>query len=181
MSASSYLGPGFQPWLARLLNPDGAWCSGKNDGSQYLQIHFSQVREIRQLRTQGSVSQKAWVKTYFIQHSQDGETWTNYTKSRQTVVRLVWKNKCVPPQFGCGFYDLLFIWRSDGSIESCLYDLWRWKQQLKNVQPQPCLSLKLSNSTFRKLSAVLKGDVMKIKIKRQLIVGFKRLMWESLD
>lgn len=89
MTASSDLGPGFQPWLARLLNPDGAWCTGTNNGSQYLQIHFSQIREIRQLRTQGSVAKKAWVKTYFIQHSQDGEKWTNYTKLGQAEVCIV--------------------------------------------------------------------------------------------
>jgi len=86
MTASSYLDPGYQPWLGRLYNPHGAWCSATNDGTQYLQVQFSQVREIRQLRTQGSLSEKAWVKTYFIEHSEDGEKWTNYTRLGQVEV-----------------------------------------------------------------------------------------------
>ena len=86
MTASSYLDPGYQPWLGRLYNPYGAWCSATNDGTQYLQVQFSQVREIRQLRTQGSLSEKAWVKTYFIEHSEDGEKWTNYTRLGQVEV-----------------------------------------------------------------------------------------------
>lgn len=161
MSASSYLGPGFQPWLARLLNPDGAWCSGKNDGSQYLQIYFSQVREIRQLRTQGSVSEKAWVKTYFIQHSQDGETWTNYTKSRQTVVRLVWKLNVFPRNLVVVFMTFC----SSGDLMGPLKVVYTWSLEMKATTEKRSAStvfIKLSNSTFRKLSAVLKGDVMKI-------------------
>lgn len=80
MTATSYLGPGYQPWLARLFNPDGAWCSARNDGSQYLQVQFAQIREIRQLRTQGSVAKNSWVTKYSIEYSENGEKWTNYSR-----------------------------------------------------------------------------------------------------
>ena len=91
MTASTYLGPGYQPWLARLYNPHGAWCSATNDADQYFQVQFPQVREIRQLRTQGSVAQKAWVRSYFIEHSQNGEEWKNYTKPGKVEVRKAYK------------------------------------------------------------------------------------------
>lgn len=89
MTASSYLGAGFQPWLARLLNPNGAWCSSTKEGSQFLQVHFRQIREIRQIRTQGSVAEKAWVQSYFIEHSQDGENWITHKTFGTTTVSVL--------------------------------------------------------------------------------------------
>ena len=93
MTASSHLGPGYQPWLARLYNPHGAWCSAANNAFQYLQVQFPQIRKIRQLRTQGSVTQKGWVSSYFIEHSQNGEKWKNYTTLGNLEVTLNYQSK----------------------------------------------------------------------------------------
>ena len=85
MTASTFLGPGYQPWLARLFNPDGAWCSATNDEHQFLQIQFAQIRLIRELRIQGSVAMKAWVKAYKLEYSEYGETWATYDNLGQVT------------------------------------------------------------------------------------------------
>ena len=86
MTASTNLGPGYQAWLARLYNPHGAWCSATNDGDQYLQIQFPQVRKVRQLGTQGSVVNKGWVARYSVNYSQNGEEWKEYTNLKTVEV-----------------------------------------------------------------------------------------------
>ena len=85
MTASTFLGPGYQPWLARLFNPDGAWCSATTDEHQFLQIQFAQIRLIRELRIQGSVAKKAWVKAYKLEYSEYGETWATYDNLGQVT------------------------------------------------------------------------------------------------
>lgn len=65
---------GNEPWKGR-LNGTKAWCTGKNDAKQYLQIDLERVRTVSCVATQGHPVNSHWVKQYGLSYSTDGIFW----------------------------------------------------------------------------------------------------------
>jgi len=63
----------------------GGWAAQNNDQSQYLQIKFGQIYQITGVATQGRADAAQWVKSYKLQYSTDGSTWTYYPNVRCTI------------------------------------------------------------------------------------------------
>nr|XP_058953353.1 uncharacterized protein LOC131780773 [Pocillopora verrucosa] len=57
-----------------------SWCAGTGDTNPYLQIDLKTLHIICAVSTQGNSKADQWVKTYKLQLSTDGTTWTNYTE-----------------------------------------------------------------------------------------------------
>ena len=57
-----------------------SWCAGTSDTNPYLQIDLQTLHIICAVSTQGNSKEDQWVKTYTLQLSTDGITWTNYTE-----------------------------------------------------------------------------------------------------
>ena len=55
-----------------------SWCAGASDTNPYLQIDLQKLHIICALSTQGNSKADQWVKTYTLQLSTDGITWTDY-------------------------------------------------------------------------------------------------------
>ena len=62
----------------------GGWAALHNDQNQYLQIKFGQIFQITGVVTQGRADAAQWVKSYKLEHSTDGSTWTYYPNVRCT-------------------------------------------------------------------------------------------------
>ena len=58
-----------------------SWCGSTNDSNPYLQIDLQTLHIICAVSTQGNFQADDWVKTYTLQSSRDGITWTNYEDS----------------------------------------------------------------------------------------------------
>ncbi|XP_020628101.1 contactin-associated protein-like 5 [Orbicella faveolata] len=71
----------------------GGWSALTNDQNQYLQIKFNQIFQITGAATQGRGDDAQWVKSYKLEYSTDGSTWTYYPDTltgntdQDTVVR----------------------------------------------------------------------------------------------
>ena len=57
-----------------------SWCAGTSDTNPHLQIDLQTLHIICAVSTQGNSKADQWVKTYKLQLSTDGTTWTNYTE-----------------------------------------------------------------------------------------------------
>ena len=55
-------------------------CARTGDSNPYLQIDLQTLHIICAVSTQGNSRADQWVKTYTLQLSIDGTTWTNYTE-----------------------------------------------------------------------------------------------------
>ena len=55
-----------------------SWCAATSDTNPYLQIDLQMLHIICAVSTQGNSQADQWVKTYTLQLSIDGITWTNY-------------------------------------------------------------------------------------------------------
>ena len=55
-----------------------SWCARPSDTNPYLQIDLQALYIICAVSTQGNSQADQWVKTYTLQLSTDGTTWTNY-------------------------------------------------------------------------------------------------------
>ncbi|XP_027051701.1 retinoschisin-like, partial [Pocillopora damicornis] len=55
-----------------------SWCAATSDTNPYLQIDLQMLHIICAVSTQGNSQADQWVKTYTLQLSTDGITWTNY-------------------------------------------------------------------------------------------------------
>ena len=55
-----------------------SWCAGTSDTNPYLQIDLQMLHIICAVSTQGNSQADQWVKTYTLQLSTNGITWTNY-------------------------------------------------------------------------------------------------------
>jgi len=62
------------------LNSGSSWCAGTSDSKPYLQIDLQTLHIICAVSTQGNSQANEWVKTYTLQSSMDGSSWTNYTE-----------------------------------------------------------------------------------------------------
>ena len=93
MTASSEYNPGHAPSGGRLnyqpqrnsqggITQIGGWAALHNDQNQWLQIKFSQIFQISGVATQGRADLAQWVKTYKLEYSTDGSSWTYYPDVR---------------------------------------------------------------------------------------------------
>jgi hypothetical protein len=58
------------------INSNSYWCSKQKDDKQWIQIEFTETKEILKLRLQGADAQgKNFVRTFRISHSIDGKKW----------------------------------------------------------------------------------------------------------
>ena len=63
-----------------------SWCAGTSDTNPYLQIDLQTLHIICAVSTQGNSQADQWVKTYKLQLSTDGKTWTDYKEGGQIKV-----------------------------------------------------------------------------------------------
>ena len=56
----------------------GGWAAAVNDVNQFLQIKFGQIYQISGVATQSRADSNQWVKSYKLQYSTDGSSWTDY-------------------------------------------------------------------------------------------------------
>ncbi|XP_066015596.1 protein sidekick-1-like isoform X3 [Pocillopora verrucosa] len=66
-----------------------SWCAGTSDTNPYLQIDLQTLHIICAVSTQGNLKADQWVKSYTLQLSTDGTTWTDYTELGGQVKVLV--------------------------------------------------------------------------------------------
>ena len=89
MTASSQYGAEYAPSGGRLnyqaqidsqgdTTQIGGWGALTADVNQWLQIKFSQIFQISGVATQGRADAAQWVKTYKLEYSTEGSTWTYY-------------------------------------------------------------------------------------------------------
>ena len=62
-------------------------CAATSDSNPYLQIDLQTLHIICAVSTQGNSQADQWVKTYKLQLSTDGSTWTDYKEGGQVKVK----------------------------------------------------------------------------------------------
>ena len=65
-----------------------SWCAGTSDTNSYLQIDLQTLHIICAVSTQGNSQADQWVKTYTLELSKDGSTWTDYKEDGLVKVRM---------------------------------------------------------------------------------------------
>ena len=55
-----------------------SWCAGTSDSNPYIQIDLQTLHIICAVSTEGNSQADQWVKTYTLNVSKDGSTWTDY-------------------------------------------------------------------------------------------------------
>lgn len=83
ITASSRYSTDLAPYYGRLNRlPDsvssGGWVAGRNDQNQWLRVDFRTKVKIYHIGTQGLSHKAQFVKTYKLQYSDDGKTFTDY-------------------------------------------------------------------------------------------------------
>ena len=63
-----------------------SWCAGTSDTNPYLQIDLQTPHIICAVSTQGNSRADQWVKTYSLQLSTNGTTWTDYMEGGKIKV-----------------------------------------------------------------------------------------------
>ena len=87
ITASSELNANTSAKNGRLNYTAGSsWCASTNDNNPYLQIDLQTLHIICAVSTQGNSQADYWVKTYTLQSSRDGITWTDYEDSGSVKV-----------------------------------------------------------------------------------------------
>ena len=86
INASSIKSPSTPAENGRLNYMSGSsWCAGTSDTNPYLQIDLQTLHIICAVSTQGNSQANEWVKTYTLQLSTNGITWTNYKELGEQV------------------------------------------------------------------------------------------------
>ena len=65
-----------------------SWCASSSDNYPYLEIDLQILHIICAVSTQGNHQADQWVKTFSLQSSTDGITWTNYTEDDQVSIKV---------------------------------------------------------------------------------------------
>ena len=65
-----------------------SWCASSSDNYPYLEIDLQILHIICAISTQGNHKADQWVKTFSLQSSTDGRTWTNYTEDNQVSMKV---------------------------------------------------------------------------------------------
>ena len=63
-----------------------SWCAGTSDTNPYLQIDLQTPHIICAVSIQGNSQADQWVKTYSLQLSTNGKTWTDYMEGGKIKV-----------------------------------------------------------------------------------------------
>ena len=64
-----------------------SWCAGTSDTNPYLQIDLQTLHIICAVSTQWNSKADQWVKTYTLQLSINGSTWTDYKEAGEVKVQ----------------------------------------------------------------------------------------------
>ena len=89
LTSSSKLRPDTPAKNGRLNYTAGSsWCASSSDNYPYLEIDLQILHIICAISTQGNHKADQWVKTFSLQSSTDGRTWTNYTEDDQVSVKV---------------------------------------------------------------------------------------------
>lgn len=92
-TASSFLGPGFEPWRASILSSSKqhGWCAENSSASEYLQIDLGILHQVTGVLTGGIVAgvleKEAWVEQYTIQYSILGDHWIDHKEEDVVKVK----------------------------------------------------------------------------------------------
>ena len=66
----------------------GAWTAKTNDPNQWIQVDLGDLKRVSGVVTQGRNGQyQRWVTKFFVQYSENGETWNNVTDVNGQRVR----------------------------------------------------------------------------------------------
>ena len=85
-----------------------SWCASSSDNYPYLEINLQTLHIICAVSTQGNHQGDQWVKTFSLQSSTDGRTWTNYTEDNQVGIK-------VNTRQGLRVFDLIFMFDYESS------------------------------------------------------------------
>ncbi|CAH1251741.1 MFGE8 [Branchiostoma lanceolatum] len=77
MTASSDKGAGFEASKGR-LEGSGYWAPDADETGQWLQVDLRGMKLVTGVITQGGGTDDKWVKSFKLQHSTDGTSWTTY-------------------------------------------------------------------------------------------------------
>ncbi|XP_067027504.1 receptor-type tyrosine-protein phosphatase S-like isoform X3 [Acropora muricata] len=88
LTSSSLLNVNTSAKNGRLNYTGQSWCASSGDNYPYLDIDLQILHIICAVSTQGSHQADQWVKTFSLQSSTDGRTWTNYTEDDQVSVKI---------------------------------------------------------------------------------------------
>ena len=100
-ASSTYL-PSYPPHSARLNKNRLGWAPKTNAAGEWIQVDLGKVKEVTAVATQGENRVKSyWVKSYILQYSNDGKTFTSYQGGKvfngNTNYNTVVKNAIQPP------------------------------------------------------------------------------------
>ena len=71
------------------LDFQGSWTAHNNDDKQWLQVDLgNQHTTVTQVATQGGHANKAWVKTYKLQYSENGVRLQHYYEEGKSVIKV---------------------------------------------------------------------------------------------
>lgn len=82
-TASSFIGPGFDPWRASIISSSRqhGWCADDSK-TQYLQIDLGTLHHVTGVVTRGLsagiVEEDAWIEKYRIQYGVLEDAWTDH-------------------------------------------------------------------------------------------------------
>lgn len=82
-TASSFIGPGFDPWRASIISSSRqhGWCADDSK-TQYLQIDLGTLHHVTGVVTRGLsagiVEEDAWIEKYRIQYGVLRDAWTDH-------------------------------------------------------------------------------------------------------
>ena len=90
-SASSQDDDRLAPFLGRLHNVEKGgnwmpWAARALDKYQWWQVDLGKTMKITMVATQGDANNNAWVTSYFVAYSRDGEKFQNFMENNQTKV-----------------------------------------------------------------------------------------------
>ena len=78
VSASTYFGPGHEPWRGRLNHDAGIWRPLLNKNHEFLQFSFDDVMAITGIAIQGDSASCGRVKRFYMHYSLDGKHFKTY-------------------------------------------------------------------------------------------------------
>ena len=77
VTASSYWGPGYEPWRGRLNSP-GIWCPISNNAKEFIQVSFDRVMDVTGVSTEGDDTSCGRVRRFYLYYSLDGLRFQQY-------------------------------------------------------------------------------------------------------
>eukprot|EP00058_Branchiostoma_floridae_P006901 XP_002592389.1 hypothetical protein BRAFLDRAFT_67254 [Branchiostoma floridae] len=83
ITASSYFGPGAEPYRGRFNGAvgAGAWAAEHDIIGQWLQVDLGEVKNVSGIIIQGQLTNDQWVTSYKLRYSTDRLSWTTYANS----------------------------------------------------------------------------------------------------